>query len=87
MMNSQRSDTVKNNLIGEGKKVGIDGVIKHHEIINNVIILLKGQKNIESIKPRVSNNGKTTILSKCAVCGCKESRFIKKQEASGILSN
>ena len=86
MMNSQRSDTVKNNLIGEGKKVGIDGVTKHHEIINNVIILLKGQKNIESIKPRVSNNGKT-MISKCEVCGCKESRFIKKQEASGILSN
>ena len=86
MMNSQRSDTVKNNLIGEGKKVAIDGVIKHHEIINNVIILLKGQKNIESIKPRVSNNGKT-MISKCEVCGCKESRFIKKQEASGILSN
>ena len=86
MMNSQRSDTVKNNLLGEGKKVGIDGVIKHHEIINNVIILLKGQKNIESIKPRVSNNGKT-MISKCEVCGCKESRFIKKQEASGILNN
>ena len=86
MMNSQRSDTVKNNLIGEGKRVGIDRVIKLHEIINSVIILLKQQKNIDSIKPRVSNNGKT-ILSKCAVCGCKESRFIKKQEASGILSN
>ena len=27
------------------------------------------------------------ILSKCAICGSKISRFIKKQEASGILSN
>ena len=27
------------------------------------------------------------ILSKCAICGCKKSRFIKKQEASGVLSN
>ena len=27
------------------------------------------------------------ILSKCALCGSKESRFIKKQEASGILSS
>ena len=27
------------------------------------------------------------ILSKCATCGSKESIFIKKQEASGILSN
>ena len=35
MMNSQRSDTEKINLIEEGKKIGINEVIKHHEIINN----------------------------------------------------
>ena len=28
MMNSQRSDTEKNNLIEKGKKIGINGVIK-----------------------------------------------------------
>ena len=27
------------------------------------------------------------ILSKCAICSSKKSGFIKKQEASGILSN
>ena len=27
------------------------------------------------------------ILSKCAICGCKKSKFIKKQEAKGLLSN
>ena len=27
------------------------------------------------------------ILSKCVICGSKKSRFIKKQEASGILSS
>ena len=50
---------------------------------------LKCRKNTESINPRVSrtNNGKTMILTKCAICGSKKSRFIKKQEASGILSN
>ena len=50
---------------------------------------LKWRKNTESINPRVSktNNGKTMILSKCTICGSKKSRFIKKQEASGILSN
>ena len=26
------------------------------------------------------------ILSKCALCGSKKSKFIKKQEASGLLS-
>ena len=35
MMDSQRSDTEKNNLIEEGKKLGIDEVIKHNENINN----------------------------------------------------
>ena len=33
MMNSQRSDTGKINLIEEGKKIPIDEVIKHNEII------------------------------------------------------
>ena len=35
MMNSQRSDTEKNNLIEEGKKIGINGVTKRNKIINN----------------------------------------------------
>ena len=33
-MNSQRSDTEKINLIEEDKKIGIDEVMKHNEIIN-----------------------------------------------------
>ena len=33
MMKSQRSVTEKINLIKEGKKIGIDEVIKHNEII------------------------------------------------------
>ena len=35
MMNSQRSDTEKNNLIEEGKKISINKVIKRNEVINN----------------------------------------------------
>ena len=27
------------------------------------------------------------LLSKCTICGSKKSRFIKKQEVSGILSS
>ena len=34
MMNSLRSDTEKINLTEEGKKIGIDEVIKHIEVIN-----------------------------------------------------
>ena len=50
---------------------------------------LKCKKNTEKINPRVSktSNGKTMLLSKCAPCGSKKSRYIKKQEASGILSS
>ena len=35
MVNSQRINTKKKNLIEEGKKIGIDEVIKHNKIINN----------------------------------------------------
>ena len=35
MMNKQRSDTGKINLIEEGKKIGIDEIIKVNETINN----------------------------------------------------
>ena len=47
------------------------------------------QKNTESIDPKVSatSNGRTMILSKCAICGSKKSKFIKKQEAKGLLRN
>ena len=50
---------------------------------------LKCRKDTENINPRVSNtsNSRTTILSKCAICGSKKSRFIKNQEAKGLLSN
>ena len=35
MMNSQRSDVEKIYLIEEGKKIGVNEVIKRNEIINN----------------------------------------------------
>ena len=56
MINSQRSDVEKINLIEEGKK-------------------------------KYYSNGKTIILSKCAACGSKKSRSIKKQEVKRLLSN
>ena len=47
---------------------------------------LKCKKNTESINPKVSKttNGKAMILSTCAICGRKKSKFIKEQEAKGI---
>ena len=50
---------------------------------------LKCRRNIESINPKVSKttNGKAIVLSTCAICGSKKSKFIKQQEAKGLLSN
>ena len=50
---------------------------------------LKSRKDTENINPKVSgiSNGKAMILSKCAICSSKKSRFIKNQEAKGLLSN
>ena len=50
---------------------------------------LKCRKNTENINPIISNtsNGRTMVLSKCTICGSKKSRFVKNQEAKGLLSN
>ena len=49
---------------------------------------LKCKRNTESINPKVSKtiNGKAMILSTCAICGSKKSKFIKQQEANGLFS-
>ena len=50
---------------------------------------LKCRKDTENINSKVSNtsNGRIMILSKCAICSSKKSRFIKNHEAKGLLSN
>ena len=50
---------------------------------------LKCGKDSENINPGVSktSNSRTMLLSKCAICNSKKSRFIKNQEAKGLLNN
>ena len=50
---------------------------------------LKCRKDTENINPKVSktSNGRTMVLSKCTIYNSKKSRFIKNQEAKGLLSN
>ena len=50
---------------------------------------LKCRKDTENVNSRVSktSNNRIMILSKCAKYGSKKSRFIKNQEAKGLLSN
>ena len=47
---------------------------------------LKCKKNTENISPKVSkaSNSRTMLLSKCATCNSKKSRFIKNQETKGL---
>ena len=49
---------------------------------------LKCRKYTKNINPQVSStsNGKLMILSKCAICNSKKSKFINQQEAKGLLS-
>ena len=50
---------------------------------------LKCGEDTENIDPKTlgSSIGRATILSKWEICGSKKSRFIKNQEAKGLLSN
>ena len=50
---------------------------------------LKCKKHTKNINLQVSStsNGKVVILSKCATCSSKKSRFIKNREAKDLLSN
>ena len=42
-----------------------------------------------NINPKIVRNrqNRSMIRSNCAICGSKKSRFIKEQQAMGILSN
>ena len=50
---------------------------------------LKCRKNTESKNPKVvtAKNRGIMLLPKCAVCDSKKSKFVKEQEASGLLSS
>ena len=50
---------------------------------------LKCRKDNENINLKVSktSDGRTMLLLNCAICNNKKKRFIKNQEAKGLLSN
>ena len=47
---------------------------------------IKIQK-VKNKSPKHRKRKNDAFISKCAVCDCKKSRFIKKQEATGLLSS
>ena len=50
---------------------------------------VKCRKDTENIDPKMvrAKNNRLIMQSKCSVCGIKKSRFVKEQEAKGLLSN
>ena len=50
---------------------------------------VKCRKDTENIDPKIvrTKNNRLVMQSKCFVCGIKKSRFVKEQEAKGLLSN
>ena len=50
---------------------------------------VKCKKNTENIDPKIlrTKNNRLIMQSKCNDCGFKKSRFVKEQEAKGLLSN
>ena len=50
---------------------------------------VKCKKDTENIDPKMfrTNNISLIMQSKCPVCRIKKTRFVKEQEAKGLLSN
>ena len=50
---------------------------------------VKCGKNTENLNPNIfeTKNDRLIMQSKCPECGIKKSRFVKEQEARGLLSN
>ena len=50
---------------------------------------LKCRKNTQNKNPEVvrTKNRRIMLVSKCSVCNSKKSKFIKEQEARGLLSS
>ena len=50
---------------------------------------VKCKKDTENIDPKMFRTKKNRLIMqpKCFACGIKKSRFVKEQEAKGLLSN
>ena len=50
---------------------------------------LKCRKNTKNKDAKMvkTKNGRLALSSKCAVCSSKKSKFMKEEEAEGLLSN
>ena len=53
------------------------------------VYCVKCKKNTKNIDPKMfrTKSNRLIMQSKCNDCGIKKSRFVKEQEAKGLLSN
>ena len=58
-------------------------------VISYYRIVCKCRKNTECKNTKVARtkNERIMLLSKCAVCNSKRSKFLKEEEAKGLLSS
>ena len=54
---------------------------------SDACILVKGTIAVNNTAAAIADANNAMILSKCAICGRKKSRFNKKQEEKGILTS
>ena len=50
-------------------------------------LICKKDAENKNAKMMKTKNGRLVLSSNCVICSNKKSRFVKEQEASGILSN
>ena len=64
----------------------LDKIHKHKTMLS---YCLKCRRNTENINPKLSrtSNGKTIILSNCAICRSKKIKIYRKQKANGLMSS
>ena len=57
--------------------------------MKNETYCLVCRKYTKNINPKIVRNrqNRSMIQSNCVICGSKKSRFIKEQQAMGMLSN
>ena len=50
---------------------------------------MKCRKNTQNLNSKIfkTKNGRLIMQPKCGDCGIKKSKFVKEQEAKGLLSN
>ena len=50
-------------------------------------LMCKKNTDNENSKMTKAENGRLQLKSQCSICGNKRIKFVKKQEAKGLLSN